>query len=157
MWLSPGAALFAAAQNNAHARTGGEPPMAELLQSFSDTFDSSDCYLLLLIMLFALGMVFAILSMLMIWLIPHPPHQSLNVWHWVGGVSGCCAIASLVALVEPRPMHWLPSLQSMKDVIAKGEPKYCVFDIFMAILIKVLLKNRSYSFFPQLFTVMGCI
>ena len=100
--------------------------MGELLQDFSDSFDSTDCYLILYMTTFAMSLTLFIVSCLMIWIVPSNPYQqTLFIWTLLAWFSCFAWVVSLVLLVEPRPSHWLPSLQSMRNVVAAGDPRQC--------------------------------
>ena len=87
-------------------------PLTDLLEDFNQAMDSMEWSLLLSALLFALGMALCMVSSLIIWVVPGVHSYLWHVSAWMGGI---LCVLSMVYLVEPRPMHWLPWLQNLWD------------------------------------------
>lgn len=123
MLFSPGAALASAQLMHAHQRRradggGGDGgAMGALLQDFADVSEAVSWSLIWLFCTAVLSVTFGVLSLVMIWFGP-PIH--LRTWRLAFVGCTLVAIASIVALVEPRVSHWLPSAQGICRTLTMG-------------------------------------
>lgn len=84
--------------------------LGALLMDLSSSIESVDWSMLLL----GIGLSFSITLTILtgtLWMVSHSP----QFWSWA--CCFCClsTLAMLVYVIEPRPLHWLPSLRSVCD------------------------------------------
>ena len=122
LFLSPGAALTA----SQHLRNR-DPDIGvnNLLESFTMSMDSGELYLLLVAMVLAVSIAFMVVSSILYFVLPDSHHASAkmtNVWFYMMVCSTTSCMVSLVVLIEPRPMHWLPSIESITSSMGRCSP-----------------------------------
>ena len=44
-------------------------------------------------------------------------------WYWLSGFFGSTFVVSIIYLIEPRPSHWLPSLNNITRTTGRCNPK----------------------------------
>ena len=88
----------------------GNEGVGNLLNDMATALDSAEWYLILGSLVSALCFSMTVVLTVMINVAWRSMHWS---WYWLRGIFGLLFIMSLVFLVEPRPSHWLPSLESM--------------------------------------------
>jgi len=103
--LSP-LSVAMAFQNTGNQQTG----VADLLHLFED---ESDLSLLLWVVLLSLTVAYSFVAATMIFLLPKASH----LWYWSCGASVSISLGVLIYLVEPRPLHWLPSLERIRATV----------------------------------------
>ena len=85
---------------------GGGSGINDLLDDFTSLGDI-EWKLLVSALVLVMSFVYMLISALLIRLAPN--HLS-SYWYFTLYVSAFCFVSTLVYLVEPRPMHWLPML-----------------------------------------------
>ena len=117
MFFSPAAAMMYAQnrqQNGGQAQVDG---VGDLLKEFSSAFEVADIKLLLYAIVTALSFSFALVSTILICLMP-PPFDT-GPWYYCLGGSSLVFVVSLVLLIEPRPSEWLPSLEQFSGSLSR--------------------------------------
>lgn len=91
--------------------------MVDLLENFSDSLERTEAILILWVVLLSVSVSFAIIAAAMYWV--HPWNR---IWFHILWVSCTATVVSLVLLIEPRPSHWLPSMEKISSGVAKCSP-----------------------------------
>jgi hypothetical protein len=118
--FSPAAAMVGAQAQHRH---GGAAAMQDPLSMLVELVDSADFTIVMYTIFMAFSFVMSILSFLLVFVLqPHFNPLGLMVWQSIGFVSFAIFLVTLVLLVEPRPSHWLPFLESAIRVCRKCHP-----------------------------------
>ena len=101
--------------------TGADAGVGGLLADMADTVDNAECYLLLGLLLNAVSLCVTLVIGIFICVSPRVP----TAWYWVCSITGILFCASLALILEPRPMHWLPSLERGWQTLRRCSPSEC--------------------------------
>jgi hypothetical protein len=85
--------------------------VAKVLEDMSENLGDAECYLLLFAVAAACALSCAVVFTLLLFLAP--PHQVHWSWRWVSFVCWVTSAVFVVLIIEPRPMHWLPSFDGV--------------------------------------------
>ena len=92
--------------------------VASVLEEMSNSIDHAECYLMFCALIAAVSLSFTIVFSILIAFAP----RSHPIWYWLAGGSGLISVMSFVLIIEPRPMHWLPSLESILRSMGRLSP-----------------------------------
>ena len=89
--------------------------MSDLLNEFTSAVESTEITLLVAVCACAVSMAVTIISVLMIWVLPPRDTEIVRAMYWIASFSSVLFIGTLIYLLEPRPLHWLPSSETIRE------------------------------------------
>ena len=95
--------------------------MGAVLQDMAESLESAECYLILHALVSAISLCFTISFGVLATVVQHP-HWS---WRYLCGCSFLAFVVSMVLLVEPRPLHWMPSLEAIWTTLRRCSLSEC--------------------------------
>ena len=113
--FSPAAALVGAQghhQANAHLNS------ADIMS----LLEGAEWDIILYILLMAFGLAFTIISGILIYIVPSLSVFAMRAWYCIGAVSFLTFIVTFVILIEPRPLHWRPMIESVWKAARRYRP-----------------------------------
>ena len=117
--FSPAAAMVGA-QNHYHQR--GAMAAQDPISMLVELMDSAEFNIVLYTLFMTFGLIMSIMSCILLCVMQHESEVAVVVWRWMGGAGFLTFLISLVLLVEPRPSHWLPFLESAMSACRKWHP-----------------------------------
>lgn len=93
-----------------HGR-GNAAGMASVLEDMSASLDAAEWGLIFTAMLTAIGLSMTIVFHTLI----HVAWRVHWSWYYLRTISALLTVFGIVYIAEPRPSHWLPSLQNLRD------------------------------------------
>ena len=117
------ATAMAARQRRADSADTPGHGVGGLLADMAEDLSGAECYLVLCLLSAMCSLTVALCFGILCYVIPsHRVHWS---WFYLCFLAIICFIGSTVVLIDPRPMHWLPSLSNMAGSCRRCSPTEC--------------------------------